>query len=369
MNTPRYAALAAKLLGGALRQTELVPHDRERGIATVERAMQARARRRRWLRGVSVFAAAASVLLAGRLAFEHAKRDRALVAIQVSPAGRGAALRSEAGQEPLATRHELAAGQRIETPADGGASLELSTGTSMEIAGSTSFRVDSQGALQRFSLQRGELSAHVAKLGAGQRFVVATPDSEVEVRGTRFRVTVLAQPEACGGDARTRLEVTEGVVELRHGGSAVAVKAGEIWPAECRRAPGATAVSVPAAAAAPRGTRPAAELTSALHGGSSPAAEGSAPVAERDSLLAQPNDLFARGLSLARAGDVNGALRAYQEIATRFPRSALAENAMVQRMRLLASTHDARARNEAKRYLARYPAGFASKEAAELAGP
>lgn len=369
MNTPRYAALAAKLLEGALRPSQLVSHDRERGIATVERAMRARARRQLWLRGTSIVAAAACLVLVGKLAFEHAKRDRALVAINVSPAGRGAALRSGTSQEVLATKHELAAGQRIETPADGGASLELSTGTSMQIAGSTSFRVDSQGAVQRFSLQRGELRAHVAKLTSGQRFVVATPDSEVEVRGTRFRVTVLEQPETCGGDARTRLEVTEGIVELRHAGVAIAVRAGEVWPVECRPQLGAASAPSSSVPAPERVARGRVDQAAGARAATFAAPESSTSVTERDSLLTQPNDLFAHGLSLARTGDTNGALRAYQEVVSRFPRSPLAENAMVQRMRLLAGSHHPRARDEAKRYLSRYPMGFASKEAAELAAP
>jgi hypothetical protein len=35
-------------------------------------------------------------------------------------------------------------------------------------------------------------------------------------------------------------------------------------------------------------------------------------------------------------------------------------------MRLLAKSHDARARSEAERYLRRYPRGFAAKEAQAL---
>ena len=84
---------------------------------------------------------------------------------------------------------------------------------------------------------------------------------------------------------------------------------------------------------------------------------------QRASALAEQNDLFAEGVALRRQGDVSGALRAYQNFITRFPRSPLVENALVERMRVFASTRDARARAEAELYLSRYPHGFAVKEA------
>lgn len=355
MNVPRYAALAAQLLGRHLPQAQPVSGDRERGIATIERAMLARARRRRvmWLSGT--LAAAATVILAvqaGRLLSAPPAGNDRLVAIAASPAGRGAALHARDGQRPLEDRAAMGAGQSIETPSDGGASLRLSTGTSMDLAGNTSFRVDSQGAIERFSLQRGELTAHVAKLGAGQRFIVTTPDAEVEVRGTRFRVDVLEAGEACGNGSRTRLEVTEGIVEVRQAGTAVSIRAGQSWPADCAEKPGkAAGVQSP----------PPTESTRGAAFAPGPSAS------DRASSLAPQNDLFAEGVAKRRQGDVSGALRAYQEFIRRFPRSPLAENAAAERMRLLAMNHDPRARDEARGYLSRYPRGFAAKEARELA--
>ena len=76
--------------------------------------------------------------------------------------------------------------------------------------------------------------------------------------------------------------------------------------------------------------------------------------------------MFAEGVARRRQGDASGALRVYQELLTRFPRSALAENALVERMRLLVSLGDPAKASEAKRYLARYPRGFAVKEAQAL---
>ncbi|MET0790837.1 MAG: FecR domain-containing protein [Polyangiaceae bacterium] len=374
MNIPRFASAAAKLLRDSLPEVRPTAGARARGIATIERAMLARARRRRlkWA-GAAVLSAAAAVSLvsAGRWMSTRPDTD-AEVSINVTPAGHGAALRAGARAEALPERAELASGQRIETPSDGGALLRLSTGTSMDLGGSTSFRVDSQGKVERFSLQQGELSAHVAKLSGGQRFIIATPDAEVEVRGTKFRVRVLGAGETCGAGSRTRLDVTEGIVEVRASGATVNVVAGEHWPSDCTDAEltrsVAAPLSLPRAAPVPdvsavplhaQAARPFAS-SSAEH---APLVRG-AP--EQASELAQQNDSFAEGVALHRQGDVAGALRAFQSFLVRFPRSPLAENALVERMRILASAHDPGARTEAQRYVARYPRGFALGEAKQL---
>jgi ferric-dicitrate binding protein FerR (iron transport regulator) len=370
MNTPRYATAAAKLIARHLPKptSELV--ERDRSIATIERAIRARSRRRRWLGAGSALAVAAALLLAAQATLLHGRSASASapVVINVSPSGEGAALQAGEVALPLLPRAVLEAGQRIETPANGGAALQFSTGTSMKLAGSTAFKVDSQGAVEHFSLQRGELSANVAKLTVGQRFIVTTPDAEVEVRGTRFRLSVLGQGQACGAGTRTRLEVSEGVVEVRVPGNVIEVKAGQHWPSDCVSAEPLNDLGVNA-------DRPATSRAPAFapKHGVAPAPAAAAPngeaerALERTSALAAPNDLFAEGVAKRRQGDVSGALRAYQELLSRFPRSALAENALVERMRLLASTGNPAATAEAKRYLARYPAGFAFKEARQLA--
>ena len=357
MNTPRYAAAAAKLIRQHLPAGVVSTGDQARGVATIERAMHARARRRRLIAlGSLVAAAAAFAIIATQVnAWRQPPAGAAAsVAIDVTPSGRGAALARGQVEERLKTRVSVESGQRIDTPADGGASLRLSTGTSLTLSGKTSFRVDSQGATQRFSLQQGELVAHVAKLTAAQRFIVDTPDTEVEVRGTAFRLRVVEHPEACGAGTRTRLEVTEGAVEVRVANvAAVSVRAGEVWPSDCSNS--ASVAQAPVSAPA-NATPPKHEPHSAL-----PAA---ANEAERASALAAQNDLFAEGVARGRQGDTSGALRVYQNLMNRFPTSPLTENAMVERMRLLAATVDGAA--EAKRYLARYPRGFAVAEAKKL---
>ncbi|HEY0839733.1 MAG TPA: FecR family protein, partial [Vulgatibacter sp.] len=79
------------------------------------------------------------------------------------------------------------------------------------------------GTIDWMSLSQGTISLHVEHLGQGERFVVATTDAEVEVRGTRFEV------DAREGKLR-RVQVQEGMVEVRAAGRApVALRPGERW--------------------------------------------------------------------------------------------------------------------------------------------
>jgi hypothetical protein len=374
MNVPQYASSAAKLLRRYLPAAPTaVQGDREQGIATVERAMWARARRRRlqWL-GALVASAAFISLAVGLSSSQRTSADpNRRVSIEGVPAGRGAALRIGERAQPLAAGANVAAGQRIETAQAGGASLKLSTGTAIELSDSTSFRVDSQGLTEHFTLERGQLSAHVAKLNLRQRFIVTTPDAEIEVRGTRFRLQVLEGAGTCGSGTRTRLEVSEGVVEVRATGSSVSVTAGQRWPSDCTQPSLELTPSVTSgSASAPTLPEPRRVRGAPLSHRDQPAANespevgGPAPrVSEDDSSLTEANDAFAAAVALRRKGDSEGALRAYQALIARFPASPLAENALVERMRILNGKGDARARHEAERYLSRYPKGFAASEA------
>lgn len=374
MNTPRYAAAAAKLLAKRLPQVSAssVDVELERGVATIEQAMQARGRRRRRtaaLGGLLALVAAAAVVVLVRGSV-GSRTNAAPVSINVVTSGQGASIHAAETDRVLPVQNGLAPGQRIETPVDGKASLALTTGTRMTLSGSTSFRVDGQGMVERFLLQGGEMSAHVAKLALGQRFIVATPDAEVEVRGTKFRLQVLRAAEACDAGTRTRLDVSEGVVEVRANGQVIEVKAGEFWPTRCRPEVAEQRPSDTAGVTSPsQEPSPASGASTPPLPGHGVATHGSAAVpaaaSERDSRLAAQNDLFAEGVARRRLGDVSGALRAYEEVVRRFPASPLAENAIVERMRLSSGTSAGRA--EAQRYLARYPRGFAAAEARRLA--
>jgi hypothetical protein len=370
MNVPRYAVSAAKLLRRQLSTSSPSSSDPARGLATIERALRARAQRRAArvavVGGLAV-AAAAALVLATRSFFPAARPSGELVRIDASPSAAGAVIHGSKPASPLASSTPLGAGQGLETPPGGGASLRLSTGTVMSLDENSAFGVAADGSTERFTLQRGRLSAHVAKLSSGQRFIVTTPDAELEVRGTSFRARVLEAAEGCDA-SRTRLDVTEGVVEVRARGVSTFVAAGGVWPVACAEssASRARANLEPLPVAPSSGMERTSPAPSSRRVGSD--REPGASHAERSSALTEQNDLFAQAVGLRRTGDRAGALRAYQELIARFPSSPLAENAMVERMRLLAGAKDPQASIEARRYLTRYPRGFAVTEAQQLIG-
>jgi len=261
---------------------------------------------------------------------------------------------------------ELSTGSRIETSAGGGAALRLSTGTELKLDGESRLTLQARGSLQHFSLKSGGLQASVAKLAPGERFVVETPDAQVEVRGTRFHVSVLAAAQSCSPETLTRLEVQEGVVEVRWSGQLMRVRAGESWPQACAVAAVAEEPSSPA-------LRPgAADGRRGGRAGKSPpppaivaSAQSPTTPSGRSSTLVQV-ELFAQASKAARLGDVSTALGLFQELAQTYPSSALAENAVVERMRLLRRDEPRAAKLEAAHYLKLYPGGFGKSEAEHI---
>lgn len=358
MNVPRYSVAVARLLKRDI-DSATPRGDRARGLLTIERAMLARARRQRalWGLGVSVAVAAAAVVLVAWRTPAPAIPSAAVPALaEVSPLGSGATLRANGLTSPLLGQTPIAAGSSVETASEGGAALQLASRSSLLLERATALRVIASAQTERFALERGAMSAHVAKLDTGRRFIVDTPDAEIEVRGTRFALRVLERAEACGAGSRTRLEVSEGIVEVRASGVVSRVLGGQSWPSGCATLPP---------------NRASAESASPLAEPATPPVRPSERSVTQvpsvgTSALTQQNDLFAAGVALRRQGDLSGALRAYQELIAQFPNSPLAENAMVESMRLLATTQRALAKQEARRYTQRYPRGFALEEAQRL---
>jgi len=105
--------------------------------------------------------------------------------------------------------------------------------TSIRLSAGALYRVQTPGPGKRGLLSQGRLQASVAK----QKYpmILTTPMSRIEVVGTEF--TLSAEPKT------TRLEVTEGRVELTHAGKTVPVSAGEFVEAKAGAAPpGATSL-------------------------------------------------------------------------------------------------------------------------------
>jgi hypothetical protein len=282
----------------------------------------------------------------------------------VDPTGGVTAVR-EGHTEPVGVGTRLAEGLELRT-ASAEAGLDFDTGTHVTIGGSSRVRLVEQSQRKRFSLESGSFFAKVAKLKADERFVVATPDAEVEVRGTAFRVTLVPGEPTCAGGSPTRLEVSEGVVVVRHAGTEVRVAAGQRWPACDVRTATVTPKDLPAAPA------PAAQLPNgaagtlaapAPTGGTREGATTSASSPEASSRLAEQNDLFDEGMRLKKRGDVGGALARFDRLLAQYPGGPLSETAEVERMRLLATSDRSRASVAARDYLRHHPRGYARSEA------
>lgn len=208
--------------------------------------------------------------------------------------------------QPLPSGHRWASDERLQTGALP-ATLTAGDGTTVELAPRSDLKLLRADAEQWLRLGRGEVALHVAKLQAGQRFVVLTPDVEVEVRGTRFHVALAEPDEGCGRGTPTRVVVDEGIVVVRSPMGEVRVPGGQRWPAGCSAPHLAPPPVPPSVVVTRRPPRPA-----------------PAPPA---STLATENDLFGAALRAERSGDRTEAAHLLEALLTRFPGSPLRESA------------------------------------------
>jgi ferric-dicitrate binding protein FerR (iron transport regulator) len=138
------------------------------------------------------------------------------------------------GAASTATAREVVPGDIFRaTTGSGTAGVRLasSDGTELVVEPGGALRVVEAAATKRFTLLLGAVRVHVRKLRSGERFLIDTPEAEVEVHGTRFRVTRADAatgaasgaakgaatglgPSRCGGAASTVVSVSEGVVSV-----------------------------------------------------------------------------------------------------------------------------------------------------------
>ena len=378
---------------------DALPAGRDIAVARLADAIRTRARLQRRKRAYYTLAVAAGVALVvgGGLGMAlHTGGTVAGVAgahdlgRMVDPNG-GVTVLRDGHTEALGGGARVAEGTELRTSPSSEARLDFDSGTRVTIGGSARVRLVEQSQRKRFSLEAGSLFAKVAKLTADERFVVATPDAEVEVRGTAFRVTIVPADRACEDGSPTRLEVTEGVVVVRHVGVEHRVAAGERWPQCAEPTPvkagstgsnstqGTNATATGAAAMAgaasppaiPVGALPASPPVAlpATTAAASPRGEGAVAAAspEASSRLAEQNDLFDEAMRLKRGGDAPGALAKLDRLLASYPSGPLSESAAVERMRLLSSSDRGRAAVAARDYLRRHPRGFARAEAEAIA--
>jgi ferric-dicitrate binding protein FerR (iron transport regulator) len=360
VNAPPFAKGLARLLANEPDSRAGSVFNREATVAAM--ALRLRARRRRrvlraWAGTAFATAAAAAALFVAVPRARHAAAPvveasgkppsgAAIIADEVS----GGVLRVSNGHAtPTVSGSALETGDHVLTLLDGRVTIALPTGTHLAVEGGADVAILSDGATQLFELASGGLRADVAKLKAGERFLIRTGDAEVEVRGTSFRVATVQPDPTCGHGAKTRVRVYEGVVTVRTSGAdSVAVHPGESWPAGCDApSPGApppqSKASERAPAASPVRPRPA------------------------SSDLAAQNDLFDTAMQFERRGDFGAAVASFERLLERYPTCPLAEGATLERMKLLARYDHVRAVEAAREYLRRYPAGFGRAEAQAVA--
>jgi hypothetical protein len=236
--------------------------------------------------------------------------------------------------------------------------------------GNASWATSTLGNTVRVALSGGATAIHVEHLTYDQRFFVELPDGDLEVRGTRFRVTVADQ-------RTTRVEVSEGVVALRLVGRAeIVLTAGQQWTLPT---PVAATTGVPIADEVPPShSRPA------MAGPSSrPIAPAPIASASGDSAPAPPSptadattageavvpliDSYEACIRAFESGDYVGADSLLAAFEREHPSDARSEDAGFLRAVSHARRGDsAGAARLASEYLQRYPHGLRSKEALRL---
>jgi TolA-binding protein len=257
-------------------------------------------------------------------------------------------------QAHVVDRASLVTGDTLSMAPSSRAEVRLSNLVVADIGGSSEVLVaPAKGATHRLRLDRGRLEAKVDDRPTQiPKLVVETPDVEVVVTGTVFAVDV-SNPEP-QRTSITHVSVDKGrVVVRREGKDIAAVSAGETWSSE------ATTSAV--AAQAPGVEAPAApvERPQAATSGSDPVALGT---------LANENRLFRNAIDARNRGDDRAAIAGFNELLSKYPKSLLAGEARVERIRALVRSGDKQeAAKEARRYMSDYPNGFALEEARHVA--
>jgi len=311
------------------------------------RAELARTRRRAMLRNRAIVLASAAAILIAIIAVRRSM-VRQPFPVASAPITRVQTAHGSVTIERGSALVNAAAAQQGDVVACKGADcraeLVLPSGSLAAIHGDTRVALSSTSEVQLLGLDAGSARFDVVKLRPGERFIVKTIDAEIEVRGTSFRVTV-AEQEPCKGAGRTRVEVFEGTVVVRHAANDNVLTAGQQWPvAPCALPPSTTSSTSTTAASAPT---PA------------PALAPKAPATSSSDLSAH-NALWAEAVAAKKRGDNSAALAGFTKYLAKYPNGFLAEAAEVERMRLL--TGPARV-DAARAYLAKHPNGYARAEA------
>lgn len=241
-------------------------------------------------------------------------------------------------------------------------------------------------------MSKADMNDLFARMGREPELVEAAAEREARrarVVGSMRELHVrLVHERARGFGPRRRVHVLLVAATLALTGAAFAGAAGVGPVAKLRAAWFAAPGNAPAPASAPApratsdattgGTAPSRELAPPAAAPEAPAlaplphaakgSAGTAPRRDAESQLEIVNRTFADAKRAKREGRDAEALALFEQLLARYPRSVLAQEASVERMRtLLRLGRTADAQRSAQKYLARYPNGFAREEAERLA--
>jgi hypothetical protein len=305
------------------------------------------------------------------------RRVFALLAAAVAIVGMavvgGTVWRGRTTSEPVASH--LVLNSQLATVRASPSRMQLRSGVEVSVGPETQLTLpderDPASTREELVLELGLIRVQVPKLPRGHFFAVRTPDTVVSVHGTAFSVEVTKS--GLSAAPKTKVIVTEGVVSVQHSNREILLDAGAEWTSSVegvdRGAPESSGRPVPepgpasARAPAQRSEDAPASVTSAVLDASVLHERTASQAA-----LANQNRLFSEAMSARDHGDSSAAIGLLEDFIQRYPRAPLAEDAYVERFRVLAEMgkHAAAAR-AARSYLALYPAGFAGAEARQLA--
>jgi hypothetical protein len=259
-------------------------------------------------------------------------------------------VRSRGAERPVTAGDVLQAGDALEARSGGSVTLGLSSGDVRLLSAGRIDIVSTTAAERRLRVALGTVEVDLPrKLPQGQSLIMETPDAQVRVVGTAFRVDV--NLDAAGKPA-TEVNVRRGTVWVSQRGERRAtLGAGSKW----RSAP--EPASEVAAAAPPKGEPRAGAFAKAA----------SSRTVEAQGTLAEENRLYESALAARNVGDDRRAAEAFGQLLSRYPRSVLREQSLAERFRALDRAGQvSQAVASARRYLAAYPEGFAKADAERI---
>jgi hypothetical protein len=350
-NRDNYSQLAAQLLWTQLRQMrssqvqpEVSEGGRDKMVAAMAVAVAARRPRRRMLIADGAFlavAAAGLLMIKTTSSHKRAATNKDATVVVEGNVGSGNSLVQNAVPKPLLDGTRLVEGDSVQMGPDSHAGLAFADGTRLVLSDAGHLHIDELAMARRFLLRGGHLQAHVAKLGHGERFIVDTPDAEVEVRGTVFEVSVEPAGDCDGPKARSTVAVDEGAVWVRSGMTQVLLHPGESWTSPCQIAPTSEPDARPATTTEGRSSVRSAKRGLSHRASVLDQVPTTAPApahtvrAPGSSSLAKQNNLFSEAMAAERKGDHKAALLKLDALIGRFPNGPLLESARTERQRIL----------------------------------